>query len=141
MPIPVSNAATVTMTIDDFRKAEAELDSLREQVKALSMRPVTSNTVTDARLTAAFSSAMEVVRFAVGNLNPESYRGWPTEALEQLAQAIDELYPDDPNWQSTAIAFRELAGDAIEADTIRVRREEAAEAVATAIAQSGGESS
>jgi len=143
MPIPVSNNATITMSIDDFRNLEKELDQLRAEIAKHLDVPLPGPQAGDPEVIDSFYSAMEIVRFAVGNLNPESYRGWPTDALGKLADQIELLFPGDQNWLSTAIAFRELASEAIDADALRLRRQKAAEVLTSVLdttQESAGES-
>jgi hypothetical protein len=75
---------------------------------------------------AALESALPIVQFAVGNVPPESVRGWPTASLAALADQIADLFPQDSDRQSMAIAFREVADHALQIEQYRVQRTEAA---------------
>jgi len=71
-------------------------------------------------------SMLEIVRFAVANLNPESTRSWPAKALERVATLMPAM-TDFTSADDGVLAheFRAFAGDCRE---YAQRREEARQA-------------
>lgn len=131
MPLPVSDTATITMTMHDFRKLERDREALEARIAELetaggAAQPAPADT---ERWRLALQMALPVVQYAVGNLNPESYRDWPAGELWALAELLPELFPGDPDVESLAIVFREFATQAEDLDDFRAERREAAAAV------------
>jgi hypothetical protein len=59
----------------------------------------------------AFLDAMPVVRFAVGNMDPMSFRGWPHRSLTSIAAALSSLPGVDADQQETAGDLKIFASD------------------------------
>lgn len=90
----MSVTATVTLPYSEFeeiqrlkREAEERAAKADEKISEARVRASDQNLLRLAR------AAVEVVRFAVASLPPESNRGWPFEAIRAIAAAIP-LMPD-----------------------------------------------
>lgn len=132
MGLPLSDSATVTMGIKDFRAAEAEIDRLRVENTELRKNRVTtgsSEQVDPVRdLKALLDASLPIVQFAVGHLDPATVRDWPHTQLIAVATMIERLYPDDANLGSLAIEFRTFASEAARIAEFRAERYRAAAA-------------
>lgn len=124
MSFPISDTATITMSIHDFRHIERFVDELRAQINTLRARetPVRDADETTADLIAALDAALPIVQFAVGNLNPESVRGWPYDAVQQLSALIAHLFPENSDRQSLAVTLQQFAKEAVEVEALRIER-------------------
>ena len=130
LSLPISDNATITMSMHDYRALERAHEILQERINALEKNGVrTTEPAAAATWGQALRAALPVVQFAVGNLNPESVRDWPADSLRLLAAKMFELFPDDADRQSMAITFREFAKEAAKLERFRSRRLEAAKEV------------
>jgi hypothetical protein len=138
MSLPISNTATVTMTIHDYRQIEKVVEDLRAQVEVLrGRRPQVEGSEAASDLSAALDAALPIVQFAVGNLNPESTKGWPHKSVEQLGLLIATMYGEfDSDRATLAITLREFAREARDIEGYRQRREDAAHEVLSATVSS-----
>lgn len=101
--------ATVTIPYGEFqaiqearRIAEVAAADLRQQISE------TKIAASDPVLLVVARSAIEVVRFAVASLPPESTRGWPTEALKRVAAnlpSMPDAVQDDQELAITLMSF------------------------------------
>lgn len=112
--------ATVTIPYNEFQaiqdakiKAELETAAIKEQ---LTSRKIESS---DATLLFVARAAIEVVRFAVANLPPETTKNWPTEALRKIAVRLSSMPDASPDDQELSIT---LFGFADECDLLDGRR-------------------
>lgn len=94
------NKATVTLRLEDvdnMRKQiaalEAELSDAQKHVEAARMGEPGSDV---NLLVLAVQSALPVVQFAVGHLDPLTVRGWPYEQLHAFAKLLPALPGIDP---------------------------------------------
>jgi hypothetical protein len=126
MSLPTSDSATVTVLLRDWTHIEREFELLRKQLKQATANTTAVVPIEAQAVLAALESALPIVQFAVGNIPPESVRGWPVASLTTLADQLKALFPDDADRQSMVIAFREVAADAVDIDKFRARRTEAA---------------
>jgi len=144
--MPVSDSATITMPIKDFRAAEAEIDSLRDAILQMRKRGRSASTTSTENPSAdgdpawdtkaLIDSALPIIQFAVGHLDPATVRNWPHVNLVAVANLIDRLCPDDANLRSLAIEFRTFSNEAARLDRFRADRYEAAAAtIASATVQ------
>lgn len=133
--IPTSDSATVTLPLSDWRRLERELNDLRTRVqepaKAWLSAPAPAPDAQKALDADALSFALELVQFAVGNLPPQSVRGWPVEALRRFADLIVDLCPNT----HTELLAQEFYRFADEIDAVEkfrnIRRQTARETVGT----------
>ncbi len=130
MGLPLTDSATVSMSIRDFRAAENEIDSLRAENVDLRKNgvAVTSDPTLDPvrDLRALLDAALPVIQLAVGNLDPATVIGWPHNDLVTVADLIERIYPGDVNLQSLAIEFRTFAHEAKRINKFRAERHKAA---------------
>jgi len=126
MSLPTSDSATVTVLLRDWTHIEREFELLRKQLRQATDNNAPVVPMEAQAVLAALESALPIVQFAVGNVPPESVRGWPTASLAALAEQIMTLFPDDADRQSLAITFREVAAHARDIDQYRAHRTEAA---------------
>lgn len=90
----MTTTATVTVPYNEYQaiqeaKLQAELETakLRQQLTSSKIE------ASDAALFEIARAAIEIVRFAVGNLPPESTKHWPIAALRVVASRLP-LMPD-----------------------------------------------
>jgi hypothetical protein len=131
MPLPVSDTATVTMSMHDYRKIERDREALEERIQELeaagsAAQPEPADI---ERWRRALQMAAPIVQYAVGNLNPESHRDWPAGELWALGELLPELFPNDADVQSLAITFRQFAAEAEDYDDFREHRRQVAATV------------
>jgi hypothetical protein len=125
MPAAISENATVTMPFSDFRKLERELESTKASKTKQAV--VVNESERNEALIKALDPARAIIQFAVANLNPESVRGWPYEALRGYADALDAVNAaQDPETTTFAMTLRDFARSAEEIDRFRVERAKAA---------------
>jgi hypothetical protein len=116
-------SATLTLTLADYdalknarTTAENEAADLRRQLKeARTADPL--GKLTD--LNKFTRDCMTVARFAVANLPPETIRGWPYEALQNLAHNIHVLPDFSTNDRDMALDLLAFARDAEELEKRR----------------------
>ncbi|KKM17116.1 hypothetical protein LCGC14_1679000 [marine sediment metagenome] len=89
------DTAKVEVTLGDLnalqdkkRAAEQELADAKTLITELELRGDDS---VEKKLSDALNAAIIVVQFAVANLEPLAFRGWPFEALRELAEALPHL--------------------------------------------------
>jgi hypothetical protein len=112
------------------------LDELREGVrtskeqiaqlqKALRTAQLEDKSGRIPELMRALHAAIEVVQFAVGNLDPTTVRGWPYEALRTLADVLEQTpgLQEDANMRSLAGELRHFAGVAASLEEFRKKRD------------------
>jgi hypothetical protein len=104
------STATVTMAYSEFqalqetRKA-AEEESARLKAKLMEAKIEAS----DPRLLALSRAALEVVRYAVSSLPPESNRGWPFEALMVISEQVPHMPDASPDNEELALTLKVFA--------------------------------
>lgn len=98
--------ATITISIEDYQKLknraaelELELGKTRAELDQARLGPTDSDT---RKLSEAFNHALEIVRFAVGNLHPLTVRGWPYLHLRALGEVSPDLPGVDPSFRDVA---------------------------------------
>ena len=86
---------TVTVKLSDFDRLRDELKQAQtrgyELEKQLTAARLADGSGTTQLLHDAFHSAIKVVQFAVGNLDPQTVVGWPHKALAEVAAAIEKI--------------------------------------------------
>lgn len=87
--------ATVSVKLEDIQNLQDSVKALTAEVGSLQEQ--LTNAKLDAggdatrQFHAAFLDAMEIVRFAIGNLDPLTVRGWPYQRLAMIAAALKIL--------------------------------------------------
>jgi len=87
-----------------------EVAALKQQLALAELSGVDGAGERLKRLFEAFSQAMEVVRFAIGNLHPLTVRGWPYEALQALSVTLPTIPSAERFPQELAVTFAYFAG-------------------------------
>jgi hypothetical protein len=119
---------SITLTIDDYNglqnaksTAENEAASLKRQLIETRLNADPAGTI--RALTASQRRMLHIIRFAVGNLPPESVRGWPTDVLTQVSADILQLADattDDAAFAAELLVFVE---DCKKVDRFRAARD------------------
>jgi hypothetical protein len=100
-----------------------EYDALRARARELQRQVNEAEAARDAALTqdpsgripiltSAILDAFEVVRFAVGNLDPRTVREWPYKELDRFANVLKDLPGAPPIPKETALEFIGFAYEA-----------------------------
>ncbi len=87
---------------DAKTKAELALSQMQQEIITKKIE------ASDAVLYSISRAALEIVRFAVANLPPESIKGWPTMALRTIAcelPAMPDTVNDDKEFALTLSVF------------------------------------
>lgn len=122
--LPVSDNATITMPLPDFRRAEKEYDrAMREGNPHLGVADLPPEL---EKIQDALQNALRIVGFAVGNLNPESVYNWPHRAVDALGAFLKES--PNPELQTQGIELCAFAKECAEIAIFRSKRRAAAEA-------------
>jgi hypothetical protein len=114
--------AEIKMSIEEFQEFQRQRDVALERATDLEKRLEKAHLADPegriARVLEAFNAALPVVKFATGNLDPRTVRGWPYEQLETLSHVLDELPTADPAYKELALEFRNFIaeGRALEAE-------------------------
>jgi len=106
----MSSQATVTIQLNEFqaiqeakKRAEEELAALQNQIKEMKIE------ASDPVLLVVARSAIEVMRFAVASLPPESTKNWPSFALKKVAENLASMPDATTDDQELAITFMGFA--------------------------------
>ena len=85
------------MSLDELHEMQGKIRQAQEKCDALEKLIVKAKSEDPSkrvqRLMALARDQLEVTRFAVANLPPETTRGWPWERLIKIAKRIEDL-PD-----------------------------------------------
>ena len=101
------NESTVSMKLGDYQQIDREIQKLRTEKLQLEKELETAkidgggDDLTRKYLE-AFMATMPIVRFAVGNMDPMSFRGWPHKDLLVVIKALKELPGVDADQKETA---------------------------------------
>lgn len=116
----MSSNATVTIPLTEFMEVQnaraAAEQKAAELEKKLSGEKIAAN---DATTYAIARDALEVVRFAIGNLPPETTRGWPVEKVRALSENLPKLDGATQDDQEYAITMRYFADEIEKCDLQR----------------------
>lgn len=106
--------------LEEIGRLKAELTRVRAEDPANRLAPLND----------LARACIEIVRFAVANLNPESTRGWPTKALERIADLMPAL--TDANPADDNVFAGELRAFALDCADYALQREQKRQARLTA---------
>jgi hypothetical protein len=126
--------AEITMSMQEYKELESQRDTAREEAAEL-RKKLHNAEMTDPGeripgLVRAIEASLPIVKFAVGNLAPETVRGWPYDELVAFAEELDKLPGADTRTREYALEFRNFVREA--QDVERGRRErDAAKSVET----------
>jgi hypothetical protein len=102
--------AQITMSLPEYQELTTQRDEARQHLADLKAK-VANEQLSDPEgiiesLVSALHASLPIVKFAAGNLDPRTVRGWPYDALEHYAQVLDELPGADTVLRETALEFR-----------------------------------
>lgn len=88
--------AQITLSLEEYQilvdaRKEAENKTASLQHALADLKLIASDPGTVKALTDLARHALTLARFAVGNLPPESTRGWPVESLEIIGSLLPAL--------------------------------------------------
>ena len=106
------SAATVNISLDELdalraqlRRAHEEKGKLADKIKELEVVGIGDG----AGLLVTIHHTLDIVRFAVANLDPRTVKGWPWAAVAAFADDLEELPGADENTHDLAIELRAFA--------------------------------
>ena len=107
--------ASITLSMEEYRdleekKIQAE-NSAADLQKQLLVAHATAIEQHVPGLLALVDEALTVVRFAVGNMPPESTRNWPIVSLQRVADLMPHLPGFGAKEQEIAIDFNHFAAE------------------------------
>ncbi len=137
MSIAVDNSATVTMPLASYNRIDEQISKLQAQVAEFETEkraaqegaPLISNDNPDAGN--ALRAAVEVVKYAVGNMPPEAHKGWPSQDLHELGELLRKNHDNfiEPEQATLGTTFIEFAKECEEIEVFRQNRFAAAQEI------------
>lgn len=107
-------SSTINLTLEDYnvlqdakRQAENEAAGLRKELAEA--RLDVGNDGSTRALVASVRGALDIVRFAVANMPPETVHGWPIAKLIEVSHSIEKLPDASSDDVSFAIELRKFA--------------------------------
>lgn len=120
----MTQEAMVSMPLTQFQemvKAQANHEArVVDLTHKLRLAEVNGSSDAVPGLLAAIKYATEVIQFAVGNLPPESVRGWPTDALERFGIHLEKLPGGDEHVKALGHDLQLRAAEIEQFDRTRV---------------------
>jgi len=117
---------TVSIKYSDYNKLREDLRTVQNQnyelEKKLAAAALGDDTVAKL-LHSAFHSAIKVVQFAVGNLEPSTVAGWPHAALVEIADAIEKIPGIDQHVAEMPPELKHFAALAASLEEMRKERD------------------
>lgn len=114
--------AEITMSIQEYEELKTQRDTAEARAAAMEAKAAAAE-LSDpddiiVKLMDAIDAALPIIKFAAGNLDPRTVRGWPYPELETFAKTLDTLPGADIATKDTALEFRNfiLEGQATEAE-------------------------
>ena len=104
------------------QEAENEAARLREELKAARGDALALGNKLSGTLLITARASIEIVRFAVANLPPQTIKGWPTKALFTVADGLSALPEFDTEHRDLAIELKAFAREADALERERARR-------------------
>lgn len=117
---------TVNVKYSDYSKLREELRTLQNKNYELEQKLAAAKLGDDEvakSLFDGFHSAIKVVQFAVGNLEPSTVVGWPHAALIEVADAIEKIPGIDQHIAEMPPELRHFAGIAAGLEAFRKERD------------------
>lgn len=119
--------AEITMSLQEYEEiktqrdeARHEMSELRKKLHDAEMRDPSERV---PGLVRAVEAALPIIKFAVGNLAPETIRGWPYDELVAFAEELDRLPGADAAMREYALEFRNFAREAQSVEAGRRERD------------------
>lgn len=117
---------TVNVKYSDYNKLREDLRTTQNEnyeLKAKLAAAALGDDATAKLLHEAFHSAIKVVQFAVGNLDPSTVSGWPHAALVEVADAIEKIPGIDQHVAELPPELRYFAQLAASMEAMRKERD------------------
>ena len=122
---------TVNIPLDEWNQLQADAEKRKgELAEALRRARDAEAGSGDERARALrdiIDVALPVVQFAVGNLPPESVRGWPHVELQQLAERLRTMPGREAEHETISAEFRTFANECVRLAAYRTVRDAAGE--------------
>lgn len=108
----MASTATVTIALSELTEIQRARETA-EQRAAVAEQSLREGKIAanDATTYAVARDALDVVRFAIANLPPETTRGWPVEKLRSLAENLMKLDGATTDDNEFAITMRYFADE------------------------------
>jgi len=104
--------ATVTIAYDEFQKIKNEKAKAEETAAKLRQEVIQARIESsDPHLLALARAALDIVRYAVASMPPESNRGWPFESLRVVAVEVMNMPDATPDHHELSITLRNFADE------------------------------
>jgi hypothetical protein len=121
--------AEVTMSLIEYQELQSQRDEARDRCAQLEKR-IHEVEMTDPSdrippLVECVQAALPIVKFAVGNMAPETVRGWPYAELQAFAERLETMPGADTRIREYALEFRNFILEAKTVEAERVRMDEA----------------
>lgn len=117
---------TVNIKYSDYNKLREDLRTTQNENYELKTKLNAAALGDDAvakLLFTSFHSALKVVQFAVGNLEPSTVAGWPHAALVEIADAIEKIPGIDQHIAEMPPELRHFAALAASLEEMRKERD------------------
>ena len=126
---------TVNIPLDEWNQLQANAERRKAELAEAHRRARDAEAGSgDERVRALrdiIDVALPVVQFAVGNLPPESVRGWPHVELQQLAERLRTMPGHDAEHETISAEFTTFANECLRLAAHRAVRDVTAEQAAT----------
>ncbi|GAF90560.1 unnamed protein product [marine sediment metagenome] len=121
--------AEITMSMIEYQELQSRANDAQKRCTELEKR-IHEVEMTDPEdripdLVACIKAALPIVEFAVGNLAPETVRGWPYDELLAFAGKLETMPGVDTRLKEYALGFRSFIREAQEVETTRGRMDNA----------------
>lgn len=120
--------AEITMSLPEYQELTSQRDDarreaaeLRDQLRKAEMRDPEGRI---PNLVLGMEAALSVIKFAVGNLAPETVRGWPYPDLLTFVDALEKLPGVGTETKEYALEFRNFVREARQIERERQARDE-----------------
>jgi len=126
----MSDAPTVSIKYSEYERLRTGLDNASSKIAELTKQLEDARLIDPAgtikQYNIALCAALKIVQFAVANNDPATVRGWPFEALRDIARMIKELPGIPRNFDELPLVFEEVAERAASYEATRQQNRRAA---------------
>jgi hypothetical protein len=124
----VDEMAEIKMSLEEYQELTGQRDEAErargEMAKKLADAEMADPTGRVPELVECIRAGLAVVKFAVGNLAPETVRGWPYADLKRFAEGVAKLPGADAFTEGAAHEFQSFINGAREIEELRRARDE-----------------
>lgn len=110
---------------DAAKAAAAKIQELEAKLDQQTMLIAACDPAVPAQIAALAETCKTVVSYAVANMDPLSFRGWPTVALKRFAQIVNDLPTATPADRECAHAYTTFAAEVERVEEFRRQGREA----------------